>query len=164
MPDLFYDAVTPANIPAKARACLYNDGRYKASAEEAKRFSAVRWITVLGGGAAAAGAGCCDYEQGNPAFDGPSLREWALARQAMDCRARVYTDLSNAPSAHAKVGDLPNVVWWVSTLDGKQLTAAQIVKAVATFGVTLAEKAIWALQYEGGMTAKYDTSILLGTW
>jgi hypothetical protein len=86
----FYDSTRPGLIPAGSYACLYFDGLYKATAEDAARFHQVRWITVEGGAAAAAHTGCIDFEEGNPAFTGSRLRDWAEARRAMNCRARVY--------------------------------------------------------------------------
>ena len=71
-------------MPAGKDAALYADGRYKVTPQQAKRFGQVRWITVLGGADAAAGAGVLDFELGNAAYEGNALRDWAQARQAMD--------------------------------------------------------------------------------
>jgi hypothetical protein len=161
----FYDAVTPANIPAGAYACLYYDGLYKASPEQARRFKATRWITVEGGAAAAAGAGCADFEAGNPVHDvSGRLTEWASERQAMKCRARVYCNRSDLPRALDAAGDLSCVSFWIATLDNKQWSAPELVADILALGVTLAEDRLWAVQYAGGMTAKFDTSLLYGTW
>lgn len=160
----FYDSTRPGEIPAGARACLYWDGLYKATAEQAGRFAAVRWITVEGGASAAAHAGCADFEPGNPVYDVPgALREWAGARRAMNCRARVYTDLSSAKAAHERAGDLPNVVWWVAAY-GEKRTAAEVAALLADFGVSAGGEKVWALQYAGGPDAAYDSDVLLGAW
>jgi hypothetical protein len=153
MTELFYDSTQPEKIPAGAHACLYFDGDYKAilTPAQAERFKAIRWITVLGGAAAAAHTGVIDFEKGNAAFDGDNLREWAEAREAMGCRARVYTDLANLPAARKQVAGLPNVVFWLATLDGNKLHASYI-------------EDLWGVQYAGGETADYDTSVLYGTW
>jgi hypothetical protein len=163
---IFYDSARWGLIPSGADALLYIDGRYAPPASELKRFGRTRRITVLGGTNAAAHAGAIDFEEGNAAYEVHGrLRDWALARQAMNCRARVYSNRSDLPKAHALVGDLKNVVYWVATLDNKRWTAAEILA-----DILLAERLrldpakIWAVQYAGGMTAKYDTSILLGTW
>jgi hypothetical protein len=148
MTELFYDSTQPEKIPAGADALLYGDGDYKATAEQAKRFTAVRWITVLG----SPECGAADYESGNKVFGPGKLRAWAIARRAMGCRARVYTDLANLAAARAEVGGLPNVVWWLATLDGDKLSAGYEGLPV------------WAVQYEGGETAPYDTSVLYGEW
>jgi hypothetical protein len=147
----FYDSTNPDAIPAGSHACLYYDGDYKADIAAAKRFEAVRWITVLGGAAAAAHTGVLDFEQGNAAFKGNALREWAETRQAMGCRARVYTDLANLPAARKQVAGLGNVVWWLATLDGRKLDADYIA-------------GLWGVQYAGGPRAAYDTSVLYGEW
>lgn len=144
---IFYDSTRPQLIPAGANALLYGDGDYKATAEQAKRFKAVRWITVLG----SSNCGAADFERGNEVFDPGKLRAWALARKAMGCRARVYTDLANLAAAREEVAGLDNVVWWLATLDGNKLDAGYV-------------KLLWAVQYAGGPDADYDTSILYGTW
>jgi hypothetical protein len=160
----FYDSARWGLIPAGARALLYWDGRYKATPADAKRFSAVRWITIAGGASSAAHTGAIDFEQGNLAFEGGQLRAWAAARRAMGCRARVYTDLSNLPAAHKQVSDLKNVVWWLSTLDGSPANAAEMVTAARERDVDLTPSQIWAVQFKGGPSAPYDESVLLGTW
>jgi hypothetical protein len=147
----FYDSTRPGLIPEGAHACLYYDGDYKATAEQAERFQAVRWITVEGGAAAAAHTGAIDFELGNPAFTGSRLRDWAEARKAMNCRARVYTDLANLSKAMAQVTGLGNVVFWLATLDGDKLHAGWMPR-------------LWGVQYAGGPTADYDQSVLYGAW
>lgn len=165
-PAIFYDAVTPANIPRGAYACLYMDGRYRASPVQALRFAKTRWITVLGGAAAAADAGCADFEEGNSVFSTPgALRAWALERKAMNCRARIYCDRANLFRAWEEVGGLPNVVWWISTLDDNpRWTAAELAAEAAARGVRLNVDEFWAVQYAGGEHAAYDTSRLYGVW
>jgi hypothetical protein len=160
----FYDSASPGKIPAGARACLYSDGEFVPTPAEVKRLGPVRWITVLGGASAAARAGCIDFETGNEAYVGAQLRQWALARKAMNCRARVYCNFSDSPKAHAQVSDLPNVVWWLATLDGHQMTAEQVVTRLAEFGVHVGTDRIWGQQYQGGPTAPFDVSQLLGVW
>jgi hypothetical protein len=160
----FYDSARWGLIPAGARAMLYVDGRYAATPADAKRFSAVRWITIAGGASSAAKAGAIDYEPGNLAFEGNQLREFAVARRAMNCRARVYCNLTDLPSAHSKASDLSNVVWWLATLDGHPANVAEMVTAARGRDVKLAPGQLWANQYAGGPAAAYDTSVLLGVW
>lgn len=164
----FYDAATWTNIPAGADACLYVDGDYEVPAAAYKRFARTRGITVLGGAAAAAKAGCCDYELYNASFDDPGrLLEWTQARQAMNCRSRVYCDRANAARAFGQVGHVRGVCWWISTLEldnGKDWTAQALAASVGTYGVTLPLESLWAVQFAGGTTAKVDTNLLLGTW
>ena len=61
----FYDSTRPKLIPAGAHACLYFDGKYAATKQDAKRFAAVRWITVLGNHR---DCGVADYEAGNEIY------------------------------------------------------------------------------------------------
>jgi hypothetical protein len=157
----FYDSTQPEKIPAGSHALLYYDGDYMADLAAAKRFAAVRWITVLGN---FVNCGAADFEPGNAVFSkAGALRKFVIGRQEMGCLARVYTDLSNAAAAHAQVGDLPNVRWWVAAY-GPKMTAAQVVAAMKAHGAAVAEADVWGLQYEGGVKADYDTSVLYGTW
>jgi len=147
----FFDSVTPANIPAGAYACLYADGRYKATAAQATRFSATRWITVEGGAGAAAYAGIADYEAGNPVYENEgALRAWVAERAAKQLRARVYCNRATLPAVRQQLAELDYLVW-IATLDGNKL------KASYTTG-------LWAVQYQGGMTAPVDVSVLYGEW
>jgi hypothetical protein len=146
----FFDSANPSNIPAGSYACLYADGLYKASSEEAARFKAVRWITIEGGTAAAAYAGCADFEQGNPVYEGSALREWVQARANAGERARVYCSRSDLATVRMRCAELSYLVW-LATLDGNKL------KPSYTTG-------LWAVQYQGGMTAPYDISVLYGEW
>jgi hypothetical protein len=144
----FYDSTQPERIPAGAHACLYYDGDYKATAEQAKRFAAVRWITVLGN---YQNAGCADYEAGNEVFSQPNaLRTWVQGRIDMKTRARVYCSRDNLAEVRSKLEGLDYLVW-LATLDGNKLSA----------GYT---PGLWGVQYDGGPTAAYDTSVLYGTW
>ena len=157
----FYDAAGWENIPRRARACVYADGLFTAPVKGAyERFSAVRWITVLGGTDAAEYAGCLDWEKGNAAFTGSELRDWAAGRKAMNCLARIYVDLANIEQAHRDVDGLDNVRWWIASW-GEKRTAAEL--AAAAGGLIKAET-IWAQQYQGDTTGGVDLSVLLGTW
>jgi hypothetical protein len=165
-PAIFYDSARWGLIPSGSDALLYWDGRYAPPASEIKRFGRTRRITVLGGAFAAAHAGAIDFEAGNAAYEIKGrLREWAEARKTMDCRARVYCNRSDLPKAHSLVGDLPNVCWWVATLDNKRWTLAEIAANILTEArLRIDPERIWAVQYAGGMTAKYDVSLLMGDW
>lgn len=164
----FYDSARFGLIPAGSDAALYVDGRFAVPAADWGRFGKTRGITVIGGASAAAHAGAIDFELYNPAFSGDGLREWALARKAMNCRARVYIDRANLQRAKNLVGDLPNVCYWVSTLqldNGRQWTVTDLIADIfAVEHVMLTPEVVWAVQFAGGMTAAYDTSLLLGDW
>ena len=146
----FYDAARYENIPDHAYACVYADGIYACPPAQTVRFRATRWITVLGGADAAKYAGILDYELGNEAFAGDELREWVAARAAMKCRARVYCDRANLPAVRSKLEGLQYLVW-IATLDGDRLSADWT-------------PGLWGVQYAGGQTAEFDTSVLYGTW
>lgn len=157
----FFDSVTPGNITAGDYAALYLDGEFAATKAEAERFSHVRWITVLGD----PDAGCGDFEPGNPLYDdGHELRAWAADRHAARKRVRVYCDRADAAEAARRVAGIPHE-WWISTLDGKRWTAAELAADLAErWGVKIDPGRIWANQYQGGETAPEDVSDLYGTW
>jgi hypothetical protein len=162
----FYDAVTPANIPDGSDACLYVDGDFAAPPAAWKRFARTRGITVLGGAPAAANAGCADFERLNAVYDDPGrLTEYVDARLAMGCLARVYASRSNFAKAYALVGHQRCVRWWVPTLDGHELTAAELASSIHDeAGIDVPLELLWGQQVWGGVTAKFDKSVLYGTW
>jgi hypothetical protein len=162
----FYDSSRWGLIPAGVRACLYLDGRFRVSGDDAKRFGPVHYITVFGTAAAAEGAGCADFEAGNPQlFAGPALVEWAQARQARSERARVYCNRSDLPRALDLVGHLPAVSFWLSTLDGRTWSAAELVADIEVVErVTLPVDRVWGIQWQGGPAAFYDRSSLWQDW
>jgi hypothetical protein len=148
MSSLFYDAVTPANIPIGTSACLYYDGDYAATQDDASRFRRVRWITVEGD---YKNCGIADYEAGNEVFsEEGELKEWVEGRNAMGKRARVYCDRANLPEVRELLADLDYLVW-ISTLDGDTLSPEWT-------------EGLWAVQCEGGVSAEFDTSVLYGEW
>jgi hypothetical protein len=144
----FYDSTQPEEIPAGSHACLYYDGDYAASPEQASRFAATRWITVLGD---YRNCGIADFEAGNEVYSKPgALRAYVEGRKSMNVRARVYSDLSNLPTVRSELEGLEYLVW-LSTLDGNKLSP----------GYT---PGLWGVQFAGGPTAAYDTSVLYGVW
>ena len=68
----------------------------------------------------------------------------------MGKRARVYSDLSNLPTVRSELDGLDYLVW-LATLDGNKLSANYT-------------PGLWGVQFAGGPTAEYDTSILYCTW
>lgn len=144
----FYDSTQPDLIPAGTHACLYYDGEFAATPEQARRFAAVRWITVLGN---YADCGIADFEAGNAVFSEPgALRSFVEGRHKMGVRARVYCDRANLPTVRSELDGLTYLVW-IGTLDGDKLSANYT-------------PGLWGVQYAGGMTADYDTSVLYGVW
>ena len=157
----FFDSATEGNITRGGYAALYKDGEFAAPPADARAFEHVRWITVLGD----PDAGCGDYEPGNRLYDDPAeLRAWAADRHAAGKRVRVYCDRADAAEAARRVAGIPHL-WWISTLDGRRWTAAELAADLAEhWGVVIAEKDLWANQYQGGETAPEDVSDLYGTW
>jgi hypothetical protein len=144
----FYDSTQPDLIPAGTHACLYYDGEFAATPEQARRFAAVRWITVLGN---YADCGIADFEAGNAVFSKPgALRSFVEGRHKMGVRARVYCDRANLPTVRSELDGLTYLVW-IGTLDGDKLSANYT-------------PGLWGVQFAGGMTADYDTSVLYGVW
>jgi hypothetical protein len=144
----FYDSTQPDLIPAGTHACLYYDGEFAATPEQARRFAAVRWITVLGN---YADCGIADFEAGNAVFSEPgALRSFVEGRHKMGVRARVYCDRANLPTVRSELDGLTYLVW-IGTLDGDKLSANYT-------------PGLWGVQFAGGMTADYDTSVLYGVW
>jgi hypothetical protein len=145
---IFYDSTVPGNIPEGTFACLYYDGRYAASPDEAKRFLDVRWITI---GSDFKNAGIVDFEEGNPSYSSQSaLREFVEGRKSLGLRARVYTDLDNLPLVRSRLEGLDYLVW-LATLNGRKLAPDYT-------------PGLWGVQYQGGPDAAYDMSVLYGTW
>ncbi len=144
----FYDSTQPDLIPEGSHACLYFDGDYAATAEQAKRFAAVRWITVLGN---YRNCGIADFEAGNEVFSqSGALRAFVEGRRGMGVRARVYCDQANLPTVRSELDGLEYLVW-LSTLNGDKLSANYT-------------PGLWGVQFAGGVTADYDTSVLYGVW
>lgn len=145
----FYDSTQPAKIPTGALACLYADGDFASGLVNLGRFAGVKWITVLG----SQFAQIADFERGNGVFGNTgALRAWAggVAHQGLE--PIVYCDLANLATVRARLAGLgrPYLVW-LATLDGNQLNARY---TTGLFGV----------QFQGGLTADYDLSVLYGTW
>ena len=145
----FYDSTQPAKIPRGGLACLYADGEFAAGTADLGGFAGVRWITVLG----SQWAQIADFERGNAVFaNGDALRAWAGGMCHQGVEPIVYCDLSNLPLVRSRLASLgrPYRVW-LATLNGNKLSA----------GYT---PGLWGVQYAGGLTADYDTSILYGAW
>jgi hypothetical protein len=95
--------------------------------------------------------GIADYEAGNAVYSEPGkLRAWVKGRMDMHTRARVYCNRSNLPKVRSQLEGLTYLVW-IATLDGNKLSKNW------TSG-------LWGVQFAGGETANYDTSVLYGVW
>lgn len=148
---IFYDSVTPHRIPRSAsHAALYFDGKYACLAADAARFPNKRWITISGD---YHNCGIADYEETNPVYEIPGLlAAFVASRNAMGKRARVYSDRNNIPRASAELaGRGLEWEWWIATLDRDRLDPEWIPN-------------LWGVQFDGGMHAAYDTSVLYRDW
>ena len=60
----------------------------------------------------------------------------------------------------------PNLRWWISTLDNNPHWTAEELAADLrdNWHADIAAADLWGVQYSGGMTAEFDTSLLLGSW
>jgi hypothetical protein len=147
-----YDSTKVHLLPASAHVLVYVDGRYAVSPADPalKRFAAVRWITVTGNWR---DAGAADFERGNAIYAEPSaLREWVQGRASINTRARVYHDRADTGLVRSRLFGLEaHYEHWIATLDGDKLSPGYLPN-------------MWAVQYAGGVTANYDTSVLYGIW
>lgn len=153
---LFFDSETPGEIVENARAALYFDGGPgEATAEDAKRFSRVRWITRTGD---YRNCGIIDFEPGCPiTYQPPVLVRYVLGRKAMGVRARVYCDRADASRAWdtLKAAGLQDyVIWWIATLDGTQGRTPESIAAelTDTWRAPVPAASIWGHQWFGGAT------------
>jgi len=158
----FYDAADIARIPeGVSHAALYHDGLYAVSGAQARRFPYRRWITITGDGH----SGIADFEPGNPIFERPgALRGWVADRHSLDLGTPiVYSDRANIAEALRRTEGM-RVLWWITTLDGRDWTAAELAAELAArFGAHVLEADIWGnqnLSQDG-----YDRSnLFLGWW
>ena len=148
----FYDSAKPGLIPPGSHALVYVDGRYAVAPSDPvlKKFAAVRGITLAENWR---DAGAIDFEPGNYAYEVPgALRAYVQGRLSAGFRARVYHDRSRTADVLARLYGLGGrYEHWVATLDGNKLSADYL-------------PGMWGVQYAGGVTAGYDTSVLYGQW
>jgi hypothetical protein len=141
----FYDATEPANVPSGVHAAVYINGRYAWPEEEIRRMSRIFRISVNPDPKWAEFARCIDVEQGD-AWPVSAAIPFLAARWRRNGDATAYCNRSTLPTLQALVERAGiRVLYWVATLDG-----------------TMSVPGAWAVQYQGGMTAPYDLSILYG--
>lgn len=167
---VFYDAARWAMIPRKSDAMLYVDGEFAAPRDAANvlALERVRWITVK---ADYRRAGAIDVLE-QPWYTPGLLRGYVRGRRAMDKLARVYVDEAQAAEAVAALRDwgqgellaYSGLRWWISTLDGRELTAEELAAELAAKwdAPEITSDRIWAHQRldEGD----YDESDLYQDW
>jgi hypothetical protein len=141
----FYDATSPENIPSGVYGAVYINGLYAWSPREVDRMARVFRITVNPDPKWAEYARCIDVEQGD-AWPPEHAIPFLTARHRRNGDATVYCNrstLANLRPTLERAG-IP-VLYWVATLDGTQNVPGA-----------------WAVQYQGGMSAPYDVSVLHG--
>jgi hypothetical protein len=140
----FYDAATPQNVPSGVHAAVYVNG-FAWPQSQIDRMAAVRRITVEGGAEWADRASIIDVETGaaTPQDVVPFLRR-RMSHGWNDGTAYVNRSNWQAVKDLVNAAGLP-CLYWVATLDGTQ----DIPGA-------------WAVQYQGGVSAAFDLSVLHG--
>jgi hypothetical protein len=145
----FYDAATPSNVPGNVFAAYYVNG-FVWPAYQIKRMYRVIAVSVRHDRGWARVARCIDVENGAayPSDVVPFIRA-RIGYGHHDATA--YVNRSNWQIVHDLVRKAGlNCRYWVSTLDG-------------TMHPVLPDGTVpWAVQYQGGMNAPYDKSILWG--
>lgn len=167
----FYDASNWENIPHGSDAMLYRDGRFNAplTAPESLSLNRHRWITVTGD---YRNCSVVDYEMFEPVYFPAGLRGFVRGRRSLSMDAIVYCNKSTAAEAVAALkdfghGNLINyskLYWWIATLDGIELTQAELARQMASTweAPEITEKNLYADQYlDDGLK---DTSNLFMPW
>lgn len=144
----FYDAANSRNVPSGVHAAIPVDGDFKWVKSEIDRMSKVFFYTVLGGPEAAHHARGIDIETGDRANDPGFYMPFLIERTKHYGDATPYCNRSTLPSVrqHCEhAGILHAMRFWVATLDG-----------------TMDVPGAWAVQYQGGLRAPFDLSVLHG--
>lgn len=140
----FYDSANPAAIPSGVYAGVYING-FAWPDRQVHRMHKVFSISVHPDAGWAAKARCIDIESGaaQPSDAVPFIRE--RRRLGFD-DGTVYVNRSNHDdvAARLKAAGL-HALFWVATLDGTQDVPGA-----------------WAVQYQGGLHAPFDLSVLHG--
>jgi hypothetical protein len=171
-PSQFYDSASATFPPGAQRAVLYFDGDYAHKGPPDPPVPFLRWMTVIGGRAAAR-AGIADYEPGNPVFETPgALRSWAELRITRRERAIVYSDRADLHLAIGEMGPYlaasPSLLWWIPTLDNVTWTPEALARDIAySWHVSILRGTIWANQHTANQhtdAGEWDQSTLFLAW
>lgn len=165
----FYDAATWQNIPHGSSAALYADGDFAVSGgdQASLGLARVRHITVTGNGRIAS---IIDGRPDN-ALSPAQVRGFVRERRGVSQHAIIYTPRSWAAEylailydgGHGRLGEYEHLLWWISTLDGKPWTAAELASELAgNWDALIPQDRIWACQNAPG--AKVDGSVLYQSW
>jgi hypothetical protein len=129
-------------------AAVAIDGRFAWDEHDIQRMEKVFRYTVLGGMIVAHHARCIDIEAGNSANSPERYMPFLVERTRHYGDATAYVNRSNHAQVAAeceKAGILSAVHFWIATLDGTQDVPGA-----------------WAVQYQGGLHAPFDVSVLHG--
>lgn len=168
---VFYDAATWRNIAVGSSAALYGDGEFAvpADAPQQLQLRRHRFITVTGNGRT------CSIIDGRPDnnLSPAQVRGFVRERRGNSQHAIIYTPRSWAAEylrilwdyGHGSLLAYENLLWWISTLDGKPWTAKELAAELkGNWDAPIAEDKLWAVQWKGGVSAPVDESILFGAW
>lgn len=145
-----FDAVTASNIPVAQATIVagYADGLYKWSAADWARFPNAKhlYISVL----ANPEFPCFDSETGNASQ--LEVAKAVFERNRNGLRSVIYTNTSSYPTQEAACASIgvPRLAWdwWAANYsDGDVIPAGAV-----------------GVQYQGGITAPYDLSVMSSAW
>lgn len=145
----FYDSASPRSIPSGVHAGVYING-FAWSKVDKDRMAKIFSISVEREASWADRARCIDIESG--AAEIADAVPFVRQRKHLGFNdATVYTNRSNREEVgqHLKAAGL-TAFEWCATLDG------------TVFLPSVAGLHLWAIQYQGGMQAAFDVSVLLG--
>lgn len=143
----FYDAANPRNVPSGVHAAAYVNG-FAWPEADLKRMSGIFLVSVLPGAEWADKARCIDVESGAAAPQ--NVVPFIQRRESHGWHDSIaYVNRSNwhvvkgFVDAALKAGKIHVCHYWVATLDG-----------------TTHVPGAWAVQYQGGMNAGFDLSVV----
>lgn len=150
----FFDSASPQNIASGVHAAVYING-FAWPKSDIERMEAIFCVSVERAASWAQKARCLDIENGAglPEDLVPFIKE---RRRLGHDDATGYVNRSNWKTAAQDVKDnhLEMPLWWVSTLDGTQEVEEHLDDGT--------ELHAWAVQYQGGLHAAFDLSVLHG--
>jgi len=140
----FYDAANPGNVPSGVYAAVCIDGDFAWSQRDADRMAFVFRYVVHPTVAKAHLARGVDIENGDATI--AEAMPFLVARHHQYGDATAYCDRADLEELRFTVKKAGIVVFeWVATLDGTQEVPGA-----------------WAVQYQGGLRAPFDLSVLHG--
>lgn len=141
----FYDGANPENIPSGVFAAVAINGDFAWDIEDILRMKKVFRYSVEREASFARQARGLDVESGAALLE--DIVPFIKVRRERYDDATVYVDRSNWQEAKDRVAHagLAQPFYWIPTLDGTQNIPGA-----------------WAVQYQGGLHAPFDLSVLRG--